>query len=283
MKTNFQRAKLMLDVMMPALPGDGAATVRERSAKLQSLYTSIWNPDKTPIDYSEPATQAAYVFTYLGANADLIYQTLCEAGEEATAVLGQTSPKIACMGGGPGSDLLGLVKFAERLEQPPEELIVQVLDHHRSWWKMWDHTLSTFPEGMRYRVGFTKMDYKKRGNWVKNDKFLKSDVFIFSYSLSEVWRYNSDESIGEFIDLIVQSSKPGSLFIYSDNSGEYFDSHFEREFVARSDLRLVHRATYDHMLVGGDEQASDLDPHRAEIGRSPKLTGNATCAALVKI
>ncbi len=282
MKTNFQRAKLMLDAMMPGLPGDGPAAVKQKIHALAGMYPGIWNSAAAPIDYSEAATQAAYVFTYLGANADLIFRTLCNSNAHATALLSQPKPKIACMGGGPGSDLLGLVKFAERLASPPEKLKVELLDHHMAWWGMWDHTLATFPTGMRCSAQIRKMDYCKNGAWVKNEEFLNSDMFLFSYSLSEAWRYNSDGSVTAFLNKIIGSAKDGAMFIYSDNSGGSFDPHFEREFVARPELTLVHRASYDHMLVGNDEESSDLEPYLTDFGRKPKLMGNATCAALVK-
>jgi hypothetical protein len=284
MKTNFQRAKLMLDAMMPSLPDDGPAAVKQKILSLGSLYPSIWNPSAQPIDYSDAATQAAYVFTYLGANADLIYQTLRGAHGTAKLLLDQPEPKIACMGGGPGSDLLGLVKFAERFAKKPKKLIVEVLDHHLAWWDMWDHTLATFPDKISYSASIREMNYCNEGSWVKEIDFLQSDIFLFSYSLSEAWRYNSDGSITAFLDMIINSAKAGALFIYSDNSGVHFDPHFEREFVTRSNLRVVHRHSYDHMIVGNDEQTSDLEPHLTTFSpRKPKLTGNATCAALVKI
>jgi len=282
-KTNFQRAKLMLDAMVPALPGDGPATVKRKILSLAASYPAIWNPNVQPIDYSDPATQAAYVYTYLGANADLIYRTLRGASAEATALLSQPKPKIACMGGGPGSDLLGLVKFAERLAKPPKKLIVEVLDHQLAWWDMWDHTLSTFDAQFGCAANIRMMDYCKKGDWVKSDEFLKSDIFLFSYSLSEAWRYNADGSVTQFLDKVIKSAKKGSMFVYSDNSGEHFDPHFEREFIARPELSLVHRESYDQTAVSGDEQVSDLEPHRTEFVRWPKLRLNATCAALVKL
>ena len=236
-----------------------------------------------PIDYSDAATQAAYVFTYLGANADLVYQTLCGARSEATNLLSQSEPKIACMGGGPGSDLLGLVKFAERLITPPDGLVIEVLDHWLEWWDMWGHTLATLPSTIGFHANIRIMNYRRSGAWVENGEFIISDIFLFSYSLSEVWRFNSDGSVSDFLDIIIRSSKRGALFIYSDNSGPNFDPHFKREFLERDDLRLVYLKVHDHMLVGSDEQASDLEPHRTAFHHSPKLTGNATCAALVKI
>ena len=38
MKTNFQRAKLMLDAMMPAVPGDGPSAVKAKIVALARQY-----------------------------------------------------------------------------------------------------------------------------------------------------------------------------------------------------------------------------------------------------
>lgn len=282
MMTNFERAKAILDAMMPNLGSDAESMVKDELPLLAAKYPLIWNPKLKPIDYSSAATQAAYIFTYLGANADLVYQTLCGARKHAASLLSQSEPKIACMGGGPGSDFLGLVEFAERLEKRPTKFDVEVLDHNLSWWNVWDYTLSTIPDFFGYTAKIRKMDYRKNNEWVSNEQYLESDIFIFSYSLSEAWRYNSKNSITRFIDKIVGSSRGGALFIYCDNSGDSFDPHFEREFLGRRDLKLLHRAAYDHMIVGSDEQASALEPYLTAFARKPKLTGNATCAALVK-
>lgn len=167
----------MLDAMMPKLPGDGPAAVKHKILSLGALYPGIWNPAAKPIDYSDPATQAAYVFTYLGANADLVYQTLVGAHDTAKHLLNQPEPRIACMGGGPGSDLLGLVKFAERFAKQPKKLIVEVLDHQLDWWNMWDYTLATLPSEISYDARIINMDYCKKGKWFTKKSFLSSDIF----------------------------------------------------------------------------------------------------------
>jgi len=148
---------------------------------------------------------------------------------------------------------------------------------------MWDHTLNSFASSFKSRAIIRKMDYRKNGKWVKDNNYLESDLFIFSYTLSEAWRYNSDGSVSGFLDHVISASKPGAMFLYSDNSGQQFDPHFTREFLERKDLRLVHRESYDHVIVGSDEQTSDLEPYVEKFARKPKLRGKATCAAMVKI
>ena len=122
MTTNFERAKFILDAMLAEMGSDGHEAVKDQISKLAQSYQTIWNSEINPIDYSAPATQAAYVFTYLGAHADLVYQTLNGASPDSKAIFNQPKVKIACIGGGPGSDLLGAVKFAERLKKQPKKL-----------------------------------------------------------------------------------------------------------------------------------------------------------------
>ena len=60
------------------------------------------------LDYSDLATQTAYVFMYVGGHADFLKQVMERLGE---SLLAKQTIHITSLGGGPGSDLLAVVEL----------------------------------------------------------------------------------------------------------------------------------------------------------------------------
>lgn len=54
---------------------DRIAKVSEAQRQLSNKYFNL-NQKDCIIDYSSPATQFAYIFTYTGAHADIVYQLI---------------------------------------------------------------------------------------------------------------------------------------------------------------------------------------------------------------
>lgn len=86
--------------------------------------------DRSLIDYGALATQAAYVFMYVGGHADFLAQVLSLAEQShALAGLRREEITVTSLGGGPGSDLLALVSFLRRL--PADERPLRI--RYRVW------------------------------------------------------------------------------------------------------------------------------------------------------
>jgi hypothetical protein len=88
------------------------------------------------IDYSDLATQAAYIFMYVAAHADFLHMVL-NRGREEGAFRGLKKPEIqvTSLGGGPGSDLLALVRILRmiRPDERPRVIRYRVLDKQPNW------------------------------------------------------------------------------------------------------------------------------------------------------
>lgn len=283
MPTNFERARMMLDQMCPLLDSGGQAQplVKAQLDALADAYPQIWNPVAAPIDYSQPACQAAYVYQYMVANANLIYNALRDATATSKAIFSRDQVKIACVGGGPGTEMIGIFKYLERRTPGMPNLLATVLDHHPTWSSVWPVTLSTRPQGVGASIGFAPMNLSAPAKWHAFD-FAQADMITFSYCLSEVWRFNGDGRISKCIASILGAAKAGALIVYSDNGGPNFDPNMERDFAGRPDLIQVHRHNYTHMLIGNDEEKSVVGDYTNWLGKFPKLRGNATVATFVK-
>jgi len=284
LQTTFERVKVILDQLCPALDEPvGQAQVRMKGFlnSLSAAYPSIWNASQPVVDYSDPACHAAYIFKYVTANSDLIYQALRASGSTASAICKQDSVTIACIGGGPNTELLALFKYLERIPNPAKHVRCIMLDHFAPWEQTFEAVLSTKPDWLTVDVEFVPMTLTDPAS-VPRAKIAAADIITFSYSLSEVWRYNGGGVVTAALDAILGVAKAGSMIIYSDNAGQHFDPHMERDFSGRSDLTQVGRSDYTHMLIGSEEQMDTVGSYRDWLDMRPKLRGRATTATFVK-
>jgi hypothetical protein len=94
------------------MPDDWEDQVADRLESLRNAYENLTSPGRPEIDYSDLATQAAYVFAYAIGRAEFTYQLLkrhrAELGEP---IFPNEIARITSLGGGPGSEIVGVVKY----------------------------------------------------------------------------------------------------------------------------------------------------------------------------
>ncbi len=287
MLTTFERVKLILDQLCPqvdAVGGQAQARMKAFFCALDAEYPLLWDGNRSPVDYGDPACHAAYIFKYVTANAELIYQSLWQAREELAAILSHPVITVICVGGGPGTELFALFKYLERMPHHVKAIKCIVLDHNPAWAAAYEALLATRPAGVDVAVELLSIQLADPSS-IPIDRIVEADLLTFSYSLSESWRYNgpSGGAVDKSVQAIISAVKPGALIVYSDNAGPHFDPNMEREFLGRVDLRQINRTDYTHMLVGADEQMDTLKEYKTWLDMRPKLTGKATTAVFAKL
>ena len=81
-----------------------------------SLIAKSENRGGPPL--SDPAVRFAYIYKYATANANTVFDTIINI-DQLKKIFDQENVKIACVGGGPGSDLLGIYKYVLMLQHKP--------------------------------------------------------------------------------------------------------------------------------------------------------------------
>lgn len=278
MLTNFDRVLLVLDDLdRQAVEVEGKsvdASVKSRLNSLSSAYSMLMNVDRSPIDYSSADTQIAYSFRCLASHGDLLYRTLSSAKSAVLKAVGGGSIKIACIGGGPGSDALGFIKFAERNGLEKRKIKFVFLDYEAAWKTVRDALFATFGE-TSYTRKSVKTDLALGAPWADSWSFNDADIFTFSFALSEVWAFDAaGGSVSKFIDRLISGARAGALFVYVDNGGDAFLPLAEKAIAERSDIVEVFSEDDTWMLIGGDEEKSTLNKYSARYDQSLKITGN---------
>ena len=108
----FKLVEQVLDELYAQISGSETAKAAAVNGKLTMLtrrYTDL-KREADPIDYSEPATRLAYLYKYVTCHSNLVYTRIKDL-RELSDLFEKSSVQVACLRGGPGSDLLGMLKY----------------------------------------------------------------------------------------------------------------------------------------------------------------------------
>ena len=116
MPTTFERVKTALDLLVPRaatlVTGSIDVMIGKHCRDLRLAYRGrLLEEGREPVDYSRPTTQLAYLYRTVPAHADRVRQALGSVSLRLESLLRSGNLKVACVGGGPGTDILGVAKL----------------------------------------------------------------------------------------------------------------------------------------------------------------------------
>ncbi|XP_022079671.1 uncharacterized protein LOC110973287 [Acanthaster planci] len=193
-------------------------------------------------DWSDSANRCAYVFLYLMQHCHLVYSSLQrESNDIIAAWRNMSNMKVCSIGGGPGSDLVGVTTFLREYGIFPPSLECLVLDLYPNWKDTWDTIHQCIPE--HFRVKYERCDVVTDVGLASNaHQFIQQADLItlvkFFSAVSAFFRTDQGRSRGNFLRSILREIKPGCLVLYIDNVHDS-DTQFEREFASRVGLEKV--------------------------------------------
>ncbi|MCW5624139.1 MAG: hypothetical protein KIT73_05410 [Burkholderiales bacterium] len=274
--TLFQLVKVALDALYEEAShkyGKGVDNeIVSRFSYLTTSYKDLSNNGRNPLNYKDPATRFAYVYKYVASHGDYIVQLLRIVREELGAVFKDKTARVTCIGGGPGSDILAVLKYLSDYssEEPVAKVVCYLLDKEQAWADTWtelDDKLDL--SRINLNVNFQPLDVTEPDSWASQRKFLEADLFTLSYFVSEV--YALDEGVvGKFWATLFEEAKPGALFLYDDNGTEVFNNYFDQHWNAAG-LELLKGSTNTQLTPSSSEQASELAMYKDKFGENPKL------------
>lgn len=243
---------------------------------LSSAYAKLTNRKVAPIDYSDPVKRFAYIFKYTVAHADYIMQ-LIRNEKELRTLIGRSSTEVACLGGGPGSDLLGILKYMIQAGVKDSCVTCYIFDKERAWGDSWSNVARLLKSPFRVYPVFQQMDVTEPATWKSYQKFLRADLFTLSYFLSEVWKIK--EAADPFFHHCMSQMKKGSMILFVDNNSSQFVGWFD-ELAARNKLKTVKKECCQ-LAFSNDEEKKDLGPYFEKFGW-PKRASDAAYRIMKK-
>jgi len=222
--------KLVLDQIYEDVEGtDNEEKCDKINKECTNLYDFYKGPtlmlDNTPdINYSKPEIRFAYVYRNTGLHSIILSQILQK--EAKSKQLGELWKKknitVTALGGGPGSDALGIALFCQGLSS-----IVKVSIFDRVLWQdCWINVIDVDAGiSSNTTMNFLQFDATKPERKMPQ----ATDLVTMIYFVSEMYRY-SDE-FKQFLEHATKQFKPGTLFLVIEMAWWQFTQWIDKTFL----------------------------------------------------
>jgi hypothetical protein len=260
------------------------AEIKKRIAYLSHSYGQLNSTDRKPVDYKDPSTRFAYVFKYVASHGDYVVQVLEALRAELDGpIFKPGNIRVSCIGGGPGSDIIAMLKYLD--EQKATEKVKKVtcylLDREQAWADTWTELDDSLETNLLLHANFQPLDVTDPKSWEQQTKFLSADIFTLSYFVSEVKSLDGKGVVSDFWKKLFDGAKTGAYFLYDDNGHDDFNAYFDKQWMAAGLKSLVSKNNIN-MSPRYSEEKSELGVYLTKFGQQPKLKSSLSYRILIK-
>lgn len=162
--------------------------------------------------YTDDITRFAYVFRYSTAHADYLHQVVSYSPELRKALAGDIVT-VTCIGGGPGSDVLGFLKYflASKTQQ---KIIFFILDREPAWGETWADLDATVSRELTTSRTYLPVDVTVPSTYGYLTKPFRADIFTMLYFLSEIYKFKS--AVDPFFAACFSKMRKGTILVVID-------------------------------------------------------------------
>lgn len=184
---------------------------------LSYLMQAYNNNSKVGISYSGLPTEFAYLYRYAPTHSSMLCSVL-SALPEIDQLLRNNVLNVVCLGGGPGTDVLGLLKLCHR-KGSKCHVNATVLDKELGWERCWRIIEAKANLAPRASIRFKPVDLLT-ASWTQC-RPEQCDLITVSYCFSELL---SSRDAPPLFDEMFSSIKPGTIIAIVDNGDSYAES-----------------------------------------------------------
>lgn len=206
--------------------GQWHASVQDKLDALAGYYgnQNLRNPDRELVDYSGLATQAAYIYMYAIGRAEFTYQLL-KRFRKATGepLFPEGSINVTSIGGGPASELVGLVKYLSDPTNGEEvdEILYDVIDKEGDWNELAELVIDSLPEEIIIIPQFFHTDICSE-DAVRERSLKFDDLVMMSFFVSEICALPNAKQVRENLEYLLRTMKSGAKLFYNDSDAYSF-------------------------------------------------------------
>jgi hypothetical protein len=275
----FKVVQQVLEDSYEEIPGSEAerdAAIRDALGGLSKTYRNLLGSGGP--DFGDPVTRFAYVYSYVPAHAHWVHELL-GFSEEAAAVLDKDKVRIACIGGGPGSDLVGILKFLDERGGDAPAIFCEIVDGCEQWKLTWADIGFTLDLPMSLNTDYVIHRVGDPGVWTHPTKFAKADLFTMNFFVSEIAHMGAPA--WEYVEKALARGKPGAVLLFNDNNDSRFFERFDK-LAAALEWEVLVAGNGERKVYDSGERLDDLGRFRTKFGRASRLTGNVAWRVLRK-
>ncbi len=272
----FELVRAVLDEAYQAIGGTEAekdASIQQAMRDLTANYAQVWQAGGP--DYGDPVRRFAYVRTYVPSYANLVYEVLLKFPEELGVLFARDQVSITCLGGGPGSDLVGILKYLDRAKKDPA-IHCCICDREDLWSESWGDVGKRlgYP---RLQVTYLPQEVCDK-KWQQQSKYLSSDLFTLVYFVSELYSRRSEAE--PYFDNVLKKARSGAYFVFVDNDHSLFTDWFD-DLTNKNGLQQLKKFN-GIMTMPSDEEKTALGPYLTKFANLPRLKGAVAYRVLKK-
>jgi hypothetical protein len=264
--TFFEIVRQTLDRGYADIEGERDERIKARLVELDKGFESVLI--RGGPDYADPVTRFAYVYKYTPAHADYL-DRMIQQSTAVQQVLNRDKVSITCIGGGPGSDVLGFLKFLlERGDSP--HITYFILDKEPAWGDTWSDLDDIVTGSLRPSRVFRNFDITKPTTYANFRRVFESDIFTMVYFLSEV--FFNKPAVTRFLKTCFAQMKPGALLIVIDIRNPNVQSWID-QCAMEAGLQKSQRSSGEtKFFMDSSEEKSELKFYTDKFGIGPKIT-----------
>lgn len=222
--------------LLNSLDGEGeerygdawSGLVGERLEQLRSDYNILTDPGRTVIDYADLATQSAYVYAYGIGRAfftdELLRKHRAKLGEP---IFRDDVAKVTSLGGGPGSELAGLVAYLldEANGETVESINYWVFDKDSEWEHPCQALVDDLSEHLPIKLVYDKLDLANQKD-CQAISLEGDDLLVLSFVVSELCALEDQKQILEGLRHLYGTLNTHSFIFYNDSDAYDFYKFF---------------------------------------------------------
>ncbi len=275
----FQVVQGVLDATYAAVPD----TSGSRDAKIRGAIEAMSRQYRTALitsggpDFSDPATRFGYVLAYVPAHAHWLFE-LIGWSLDAQALFNRPKLRVACLGGGPGSDLVGILKYMDESGKSPR-IFCEIVDGCIEWKTTWGDLAFSLDWENALHTDYVIHNLADPGTWIAPSAIEKADLVTLSFFVSEVFHLGN--SARDYLIKVLSSLKPGAVVLVNDNNAYTFYNWFD-QITASAGLQTILSSSGTRKIYDGGEQTADLGDYATRFKRSARLTGELCWRVLRK-
>lgn len=267
----FELVQRVLDETYAEIPGDEGerdAKIAQALKEMSHQYNAELRTSGGP-DFSDPVTRFAYVFRYVPSHSHWLYE-LIDWSEEAQALFAEKRLRVTCLGGGPGSDLVGVLKYMSKSSRSPA-LFCEIVDGCLQWKQTWSDLAFNLELGSPLHTDYVIHDVGDPDTWRAPSSFQKSDLFTVNFFASEI--YHLGDVASKYLKFSLGQAKEGAILLMNDNNHSDFYRRFDA-IAESAGFQAIMSKSGTRKIYDVDERADVLGRFAKKFDGYSKLTGD---------
>jgi Putative SAM-dependent methyltransferase len=248
-----------------------ATLVNEQFTDLNKNYfSSVDNPN-----YGTSLKKFAYLYKYSVAHGYFIFAALCTVKHAKLHWFSESNIlRIACIGGGPGSEIMGIVRYLKRrtLDAAGKRIVITIYDKEPTWKGLCNALLGEIDHDCQIDLKFVAMDATAKESYAGQD-YSNFDLIISSFFMSETKKLGIAAKSKAYFRHVFGSMKNGSAIVlldYADKDGKNWA--YAEGLVAEFDHFEALSSEPSVAMSCPDDKACLLDLE-SELDHRPKKNG----------